>query len=509
MSAAPAEGGPRHGVDEIGRVETRGVDYIPEDERTSTPREMGIVFFGAQMCFGIIVLGSLPVAFGLSWWASFSAITVGTAVGTALFGPMSLVGPRTGTNSAVSSGAFFGVVGRAVGSIVVLFIAIGFYALAVWTGSQAVVAGGNRLFGLPEGNLELAIAYAVIGAITVVVALIGHATVVVAQKYLAPLLGVLLLTGIFIKLPDFHAGYAGGHYLLDGFWPTWILSAVTSAGLALSYGPFANDYARYIPVTAARRAAWMSSIGLFLGCWFGLAAAAYFTTMFANPTTDFVYGLVAGLPTWFAIPLVIVGLLGGCGQGAIALYGSGLDTSSLIVKLKRVHATLLISAVSLALVYLGSLVWNAINLVSAFITLLNVVTAPWLVIIIMGHLASRGRYAPADLQVFNVRKTGGAYWFRGGWNFYALIAWLPPVIIGMLLANTPPVLTGPWANIAGGVDLSFIVSSALTFVVYGSFLLLRRDKVLGSLPAADDAAPIADHETAAQTPTLRTELETS
>ncbi len=160
MSIAAAEGGPRHGVDEIGRVETRGVDYIPADERNSTPpREMGVVFFGgAQMCFGIIVLGSLPVAFGLSWWASFWAITIGTAVGTALFGHVALVGPRTGTNSAVSSGAFFGVVGRIVGSIVVLFIAIGFYALAVWTGGQAIVAGGHRLFNLPEGNLELAIA---------------------------------------------------------------------------------------------------------------------------------------------------------------------------------------------------------------------------------------------------------------------------------------------------------------------------------------------------------------
>ncbi|QYL15590.1 purine-cytosine permease family protein [Mycolicibacterium pallens] len=509
MSIAAAEGGPRHGVDEIGRVETRGVDYIPADERNSTPREMGVVFFGAQMCFGIIVLGSLPVAFGLSWWASFWAITIGTAVGTALFGHVALVGPRTGTNSAVSSGAFFGVVGRIVGSIVVLFIAIGFYALAVWTGGQAIVAGGHRLFNLPEGNLELAIAYAIIGAITIVVALVGHATVVVAQKYLAPLLAVLLLIGIVVKLPDFHADYAGGEYLLGGFWPTWLLSAVTSAGLALSYGPFANDYARYIPVSAARRAAWMSSAGLFIGCWFGLIAAAYFTTMFADPTSDFIYKLVAGLPTWFAIPLVIVGLLGGCGQGAIALYGSGLDTSSLIVRLKRVNATLAISVVSLALVYLGSLVWNAIDLVAAFITLLDVVTAPWLVIIIMGHFASRGRYVPEDLQVFNVRKTGGAYWFHNGWNIYAITAWIPPVIIGMLLANTPPVLTGPWANIAGGVDLSFIVSSALAFVMYGSFLVFRRDQTLGLSTATGDAAQLAHHTEATPAPALRTEVETS
>jgi purine-cytosine permease-like protein len=478
VSAAATSAGARPGIDEVGRVETRGVDYIPPGERNSTPRETGIVWFGAQMCFGIIVLGSLPIVFGLGWWAAFWAITIGTAVGTLLFAPVAAVGPRTGTNSAVSSGAFFGVVGRVVGSVVVLFIAIGFYALAVWTGGQAVVAGGHRLFGMSEGNLELAIAFAVIGAITVVVALVGHATVVVAQKFLAPLLGVLLLVGVLLKLPDFDPGYAGGDYLLGGFWPTWILAAVTAAGLPLSYAPFANDYARYLPARVARRGAWAASAGLFIGCWFGMMAAAYFTTMFADPTGDFVFGMVSGLPTWFAIPLIIVGLLGGCGQGAIALYGSGLDTSSLIIKLKRVNATLLISVVSLALVYLGALVWNAIALVAAFITLLNVVTAPWLVIIIMGHFALRGRYAPDDLQVFNVRRTGGVYWYAGGWNIYALAAWLPPVVVGMLLANTPPVLEGPLRNIAGGVDLSFVVSSVLSFLIYGAFLLLLPDRVL-------------------------------
>jgi purine-cytosine permease-like protein len=475
-NATPA----RHGIDEVGRVETRGVDFVPADERRSAPSELGIVFFGAQMCFGIIVLGALPIVFGLGWWAAFWAITVGTAIGTAFFGPMALLGPRTGTNSAVSSGAFFGVVGRILGSLVVLFIAIGFYALAVWTGAQAIVAGGNRLFGLKEGNVELAIAYAVIGTITVVVALVGHATVVVAQKYLAPALAILLIIGILIKLPDFHQSYAGGEYLLGGFWPTWILAVVTSAALPLSYGPFMNDYARYLPVRDARRGAWVASVGIFIGCWFALIFAAYFTTMFPDRNADFVFGLVNALPTWYAIPLIVVGLVGGCGQGAIALYGSGLDTSSLIPRLNRVNATLLISLVGVGLVYLGSLIWNAITLVSAFITLLTVVTAPWLVIIVMGHFALRGRYRPADLQVFNAGGSGGAYWYTRGWNLYAFSAWVPPVIIGLLLANTPPVIVGPWRNVASGVDLSFIASSVLSFLIYGALLLTVPHRVLPS-----------------------------
>lgn len=466
------------GVDEVGRIETRGVDYIPPGERNSNPRELFAVFFGANMCFGIIVLGWLPIVFGLGWWAAFWAITVGTLVGTVFFGPMGLIGPRTGTNSAVSSGAFFGVVGRIVGSVDVLFIAIGFYALAVWTGGEAIVAGGNRLFGLAEGTPELAVAYGIIGLITVLLALVGHATLVVSQKVIAPTLAVVLVVGMLIKLPDFNAGYAGGHYILGSFWPTWVLSMVTAASLSLSYGPFANDYARYLPVAGARRGAWAASAGLFLGCWFALLFAAYFATLFSSSTTDFVLGLVGASPTWYAVPLVLVGLVGGFGQGSLALYGTGLDTSSLVPRLSRVQATLLISAVGVGLVYLGSLVWNATNLVAAFTTILTIVTAPWLVITIMGHIAVRGRYAVADLQVFNARAKGGVYWYWRGWNFAALLAWTPAFVLGLLFANTAPVLEGPWRNLAGGVDLSFLSASAAAFLIYGSFLLFIPDRVL-------------------------------
>lgn len=486
-------GTPARPIDEVGRIETRGVDFVPPEDRHSKPRDVAAVWFGANMCFGTIVLGALPILFGLGWWGAFWAITVGTLLGTVFFGPMGLLGPRTGTNSAVSSGAFFGVVGRLVGSCVVLFIAIGFYALAVWTGGQAVVAGAHRLFGLPEGNLQFAVAYGLIGAITVVLALIGHATLVASQKVLAPVVAVLLLVGVIIELPDFDPGYAGGAYLLGSFWPTWILAMVTSASLALSYGPFANDYARYLPASASRRGARWASAGIFFGCWFALLFAAFFTSMMAPGTVDFVVGVVDVSPTWYAVPIVAIGLLGGFGQGSLALYGTGLDTSSLIPRLSRVKATLLVSVVGVGLVYLGALVWDALSLVTAFTVLLTVITAPWLVINVTGHLALRGRYVPEDLQVFNVGETGGAYWFTGGWNFYALAAWIPSVVLGLLFANTPPLVVGPWAGVAGGIDLSFLSAALVALVVYGAFILLIPDRVL----PPTSAVPTLDLATAA------------
>jgi purine-cytosine permease-like protein len=158
-----------------------------------------------------------------------------------------------------------------------------------------------------------------------------------------------------------------------------------------------------------------------------------------------------------------------------------------------VNATLVVSAVGVGLVYLGALVWNALSLVSAFTVLLTVITAPWLVINVVGHLALRGRYVPEDLQVFNVGMTGGAYWFTRGWNFYAMAAWAPSVILGLLFANTPPLVVGPWANAAGGIDLSFLSASVVALVIYGGFVLFIPQRVLP--PTA--AAPTVDLATAA------------
>src|ERR1700733_9578599 len=164
-------------VDAVGKIETHGVEYIPESDRHSSPRNIFYILIGANLTFGLIVLGWLPFSFGLGWWASFWSIIVGDAVGALLFAPVALLGPRTGTNGPVSSGAFFGVVGRLIGTIISLFVAIGFAALAVWTSGQAVVAGLNRLVGIPMTDPAFAIAYGVIALICFFVALYGHANV--------------------------------------------------------------------------------------------------------------------------------------------------------------------------------------------------------------------------------------------------------------------------------------------------------------------------------------------
>ena len=460
-----------HGIDAVGRIETRGVDYIPLAERHSRPRELAWVFFGTQLCFGIIVLGYIPVSFGLGWWGSVTSTVVGCAVGSLVFAPLALLSTRTGTNSAVSSGAHLGVVGRVVGSVIGIFTAVGFCALTVWTGGEALIAGFNKLFGLPYNNWTLAVAYAVIAALTLLVAIYGHANVVLANRILIPSMGVLCLILVIVLAPKFSAQPAAGPdgLLLGSYAPTWLLSAITAASLPISYSPYVGDYTRYVsPKKWSQKQVMVSSaLGMFVGCALALCFAIYVAMTFTPDVSDWVLGLVNAAPTAAAVPIVLVALVGSCAQGALCVYGTGMDTSSIIPRLKRVPATITIGVLVTGLVYVGSFAYNLISFTTAFLILLLVVTAPWLVINVVGYVLNKGRFYAHDLQVFNMQPhvKGGAYWFTGGWNIAGATAWLVSTVIGMMFVNTT-LFVGPWADAAGGVDLSFISAAVIGGVLF-------------------------------------------
>lgn len=458
--------------DAIGRVEKRGIEFIPEESRYSNPRKLTWVWIGSQMTFGVILLGWLPIAFGLGWWDAVTSMTAGLLFGMAFFGWFSLIGPRTGTNSAVSTGAHFGVVGRLVGSFQALFIAIGYAAITVWVSGDMLVTGFHVLFGLSDGNESRAIAYAVVSLAMILVAVFGHANVVAMQKVVAIIVLIIIVVAVFVFLPNFDANYAGpGEYLLGGFWPTWIFSAVIAAQLPISYTPFANDFARYVSSKKWKdsKVFWGASIGMFIGCWVALLFGAYAATMFGPDTVAFGDGVIAISPIWFVLPLLVIGLLGSFAQGSLALYGTGLDTSSIIPGLKRVPATLVLSALALVFVYFGAFVWNAIDAVSAFILILLVLVVPWMVITLIGFWYNRGRYWPADLQVFNVHAKGGAYWYTWGVNWRAAAGYVVGVISGLMYVYTT-IFVGPLAESVGGVDVSIFTSGIAAGIVYALLL---------------------------------------
>jgi purine-cytosine permease-like protein len=454
-------------LDHARRIEQTGIEHIPESARDSRPANLAAVFFGGNLAFSVIVFGWLPITFGLGWWSTVTASLVGLAVGTIVTAPLALLGPRTGTNNTVSSGAHFGVTGRLVGSGLTLIFALAYAAIAVWTSGDALVASAARLFGTPLGDGALAVGYALIAAEIAVVALYGHATVVAVQKIVVPVVGVLLLAGIVAFAGSFDPGYAGGGHILGGFWQTWALAVAVAAAGPLSYAPSLGDYTRRISRRHGdRRVLAAAALGVFGGLFATTLFGAFTASTFSSLGDSYVQDLVAFAPAWYVLPILIIGLAGGVGQGVLNLYASGLDLASLAPRLSRVHTTLITSAAAFVLLYVGTFAFDAVDSITAMTLVLNGVAAPWVVVNLLGFLvARRGRYDPHDLQAFNEGRRGGRYWFAGGWNPRAVGAWAAGSIVGLLAVETE-LYSGPLAHLADGIDLSLAGSALVAGATY-------------------------------------------
>ncbi len=82
---------------------------------------------------------------------------------------------------------------------------------------------------------------------------------------------------------------------------------------------------------------------------------------------------------------------------------------------------------------------------------------------LVGHALCGGLYHVADLT-----RTGPAsrYWFRSGVNVAAFVAFVPAVVVGLLLLDNP-LVHGPLAGLAGGLDVSWMVPFVLAGAVFG------------------------------------------
>jgi cytosine/uracil/thiamine/allantoin permease len=272
----------------------------------------------------------------------------------------------------------------------------------------------------------------------------------------------------FAFAADIAWDYAGGEYLLGAFWPTWLsVAATVGVAGALVVCTILGDWTRYIRSDRypARRLVPIASAGIFVGFVVPATVGAAVSTAFTDPFAPFTVSLAGEAPSWYAVVLLPLAVLGGVGLTASSLYSAGLDLDALVVRLTRPRATVIIGFVAVALVYLGLLAPTIQESISAALLVLAELSAPWAVIVGIGFVQARGRYDADDLQVFNRGLTGGRYWYTGGWRLPAVLAWAAGATVGLLTIQTP-LFAGPLADLANGVDVSLLAASAVAALVY-------------------------------------------
>jgi len=415
-----------------GAFETHGIESIPDADRGATLLDFLRIAWGGSNSLATAVLGAFPIIFGLSFRQGLLAAVLGVSVGALVLAPMAIFGPLTGTNNAVSSSAHFGVVGRIVGSFLSLLTAVAFFSISVWSSGDAVVGAAQRLFELQPREIHFALAYAAFALAVLAVSIYGFRLMLLVSKIAVIAASALFLVGFYAFYPDFDARFAGAG--LDAgdarFWPAFIGAALVILANPISFGAFLGDWSRYLPrntnrwqLMGASVAAQLLSLVPFT---FGLMTTSIIAQRAPHflDQVDYTGGLIAVAPPGFCYPLLLLAIISGMSTGTTSLYGTGLDFSSVVPRFSRPAATLFIGVIACMLIFVGRFVFNVVDAITTFVSLIVVTTTPWMVVMILGYVVRRGYYMPEAMQVFNRGQRGGPYWFHGGWNLAGMGAWL-------------------------------------------------------------------------------------
>src|SRR3984893_10876662 len=107
------------------KVETHGIEAIPDAERHGRPSELGFLWAGAFVNYASL----LTTYYGLGVWDGLIAVLIGTLAGAVLLGLLSNTGPKSGQPQIVFTRRIFGTRGAFPGSMLTLFSGVCWFAV--------------------------------------------------------------------------------------------------------------------------------------------------------------------------------------------------------------------------------------------------------------------------------------------------------------------------------------------------------------------------------------------
>jgi NCS1 family nucleobase:cation symporter-1 len=312
------------------KVETHGIEAIPDAERHGHPRELGFLWAGAFVNYASLLTASLLTTYyGLGVWDGLLAVLIGTVAGAVILGLLSNTGPKSGQPQIVYTRRIFGNRGAYPGAVLTLFLGVGWFAvdtvIAALAGVQLL-----QVAGVPP---DLAGRFLfpwvlVIAAVSVAVAVYGHRTIKVFETFGAVAFAVfsLLLFGLLAGQMHWTAGATATGADYPG---AFVLGVMSCFALVASWYPFASDYSRYLPARSSVRAVtWWPIVGvtlpmLLLGL-FGLLLPTI------DPKLASDSGVLAVItkhaPAAVAVPFFAFVILGEIWANYLDVYTAGLVT---------------------------------------------------------------------------------------------------------------------------------------------------------------------------------------
>ena len=432
-------------------METRSIEFIPEEERHGKIHSLITLWFGFNAHSLTVATGMLAIVFGLNLAWAMIAIIIGHCVGALFMAFHSAQGPKLGVPQMIQSRAQFGVIGAIIPLVLVIFMYLGYFS------SLCVMAGQT----LAYVHVPTAPAILVSALIMVIICIVGYDLIHFIERWVVYLfiLVFLFVTYFAIKLPL----PAGAMSLGPVDFKTFLLVMSIYATWQISYAPYVADYSRYLPTnTKMSHTFWATYGGSVVGSvWLAIIGAVLATKLPAY-IDNAALGAASTLGSlgWIVILLMWLGAV--CCNPA-NLYGSFMSLVTTIepfTKIKGTRKTRIIIVSIVGIVGTFTAIFASPNFFTVFENFIGLVLffmIPWTSINLVDYyLLKHGDYSiPALFDL------DGKY---GRFNWMAIAVYFATVIVEIPFASTA-FFDGPLVSVIGA-DISWIVGGIFAAVIY-------------------------------------------
>jgi len=442
------------------KVESLGIEAVPDSQRHGRPRDLGFLWAGAFVNYASVLTASLLTNyFGLGVWDGLLAVGLGSLAGAVILGLLSNTGVRSGLPQIVFTRGILSAAGARAGALLTLFLAVGWFAVDTVIAAQA----GAQLVG--GGGRPATFAWTlVVAALSVVVAVYGHKTIQVFETWGAVTFAVLSAL-LFVALAG-QMNWTAGPAKTGADYPgAFVLGFMSCFALVASWYPFASDYSRYLPRTSSVRAVtWWPVAGvvlpmLLLGL-FGLLIPTIDPKLAAADPNGPI-AVISKHGGWLAVPFFLFVIVGEVWANYLDVYTAGLVTLTLGVRLRRWQTALGCGVLGTLLASYAVLIVDFHSAYTDFLILTYLWAPAWAAVVLLAFF------------VFGDARPG-----------HALAAWLAGTLASLVFVNYPNLFGSvfPSAHFPNqalidalrGADLSGLVSVAVAAGLYAGLRRLRR-----------------------------------
>lgn len=432
------------GATHDGAMETRGLEPVPDAERTGRVRELFPTWVAANISVLLLTMGAGLIVFnGLNFWQVLTVAIAAPVLSYGIVGLISIAGKRGGAPGMALSRAVFGQRGNLFPGALIWVARWGWETINAVTGAYAVLTVLDLLFGVKSNTLLIVVTLLLFVTCTFLVSGLGINALRVCSKWSTYVFGafsVLVLVHL-VANTDWSAVFdkpAGSTAMM-------VAGIGTIAAGGISWVPSGPDFTRYLPRTASSRAMVGSTIG---GAGIVVLPMVLMGAVMAVSTPDLasaqdpVSFIGELLPMWISVPYLVIALLGMVLINSMSMYSAGFTAQTLGIKVPRAAAVSVNAVISLVFGFLLMVVATSfIGSFISFLTLLAVAFSAWIGVFGVDMLRRRSYDAVALVDTTR----SSAYWYRGGFAWQAMTAWAVALLAGLLFTKVDW-FSGPLAS---------------------------------------------------------------